>query len=109
MVNTELITISHVLLLRNLHLLTNLIPKITLFFKRLYYLFLERGEGREKEREININVWLPLMHPLLGTWPAAQACALNGNRSSDRLVRRPALSPLSHTSQGSDHLDVLSS
>ena len=25
------------------------------------YLFLERGEGREKERERNINGWLPLM------------------------------------------------
>ena len=24
------------------------------------YLFLERREGREKERERNINVWLPL-------------------------------------------------
>ena len=32
-------------------------------------LFLERGEGRRKERERNINVWLPLKHPLLGTWP----------------------------------------
>ena len=27
------------------------------------YLFLDRGEGREKEREININVWLPLACP----------------------------------------------
>ena len=33
-------------------------------------LFLDRGKGREKERERNINVWLPLMHTLLGTWPA---------------------------------------
>ena len=33
------------------------------FFKDLFtYLFLEREEGREKERERNINVWLPLMH-----------------------------------------------
>ena len=29
------------------------------------YLFLERGEGREKEREGNINQ-LPLAHPQLG-------------------------------------------
>ena len=28
------------------------------------------------------------------------ACALTGNRTSDLLVRRPALTPLSHTSQG---------
>ena len=46
------------------------------FFKVFIYLFLERGEGREKERERNISVWLPLMHPLLGTWPVTQACAL---------------------------------
>ena len=25
-------------------------------------------------------MWLPLTHPLLGTWPATQAGALNGNR-----------------------------
>ena len=37
------------------------------FLKILFiYLFLEGGEGREKERERNINVWLPLAHPLLG-------------------------------------------
>ena len=50
------------------------------FFKDFIYLFLERGEGREKERERNINVWLPLMHPQLGTWPTTQACSLTGNR-----------------------------
>ena len=49
-----------------------------------------------------MNVWLPLERPLLGTWPATQACVLMGNRSSDPLVRRPAaLNPLSHSSQGS--------
>ena len=30
----------------------------------------------EYEKERNINVWLPLMLPLLGTWPITQACAL---------------------------------
>ena len=39
------------------------------FFKDFIYLFLERGEWKEKKREGNINVWLPLMHPTLGTWP----------------------------------------
>ena len=43
------------------------------------YLFLDRGGGREKERERNIDVWSPLTHPLLGTCPASQACALTGN------------------------------
>ena len=69
-------------------------------FLKIFYLFIfrERG-GREKERERNINVWLPLEHSQLGTWPATQACALTGNRTCDPLVHRPALSPLSHTSQ----------
>ena len=67
------------------------------FLKYFIYLFLERGEGREKERERNINVWLPLAHPLLRT----QACALTENRTGDPLVCSLALNPLSHTSQGS--------
>ena len=57
--------------------------------------FLERREGRER----NINVWLPLMHPLLGTWPTTQAWALTGNQTIDPLVSRPALNLLGHTSQ----------
>ena len=67
------------------------------------YLFLERG-GREGERERNINVWLPLTHPLPGTWPITQACALTGKQTSNPLVHRLALNPLSHTSQGSKKL-----
>ena len=62
----------------------------------IFYLFL----GREKERERNINMWLSLEHPLLGTWPATQACTLTGNQISNPLVHGPALSPLSYTSQG---------
>ena len=74
------------------------------FLKRDFiYLFLETGEGREKERERNISVWLPLMCPTTGDlaqWLATQECALTGNRTSDPLVHRLVLSPLSHTSQG---------
>ena len=70
------------------------------FFKDLICLFVERREGREKERERNINVWLPLEHPLLGNWPATQACVLTGNQNGKSLVHRPALIPLSHTNQG---------
>ena len=33
------------------------------YFMIFIFLFLERLEGREKERERNINVWLPLMSP----------------------------------------------
>ena len=29
-------------------------------FLKIFYLILDRGEGREKERERNINGWLPL-------------------------------------------------
>ena len=49
--------------------------ELTLF---ILFLFLERGKGGRK-RKRNINVWLPLMRPLLGTWPATQAHALTGN------------------------------
>ena len=70
------------------------------FLKIFINLFLERGEGREKERERNISVWLPLTYPLLGTWPATQACALTGHQTGDPLIHGPALNPLSHTSQG---------
>ena len=66
------------------------------FFLKILFIFRQRG--REGEREGNINVWLPLTCPLLGTWPATQACALNGNRTCDPLVCRPTLNPLSHTS-----------
>ena len=62
-------------------------------FERCYlflYLFLDRGEGREKE-ERNIHVWLLLTCPLLGTWPATQACGLTGNQISDPLIHRLAL------------------
>ena len=63
------------------------------------YLLLDRGEGKEEEREGNINVWLPLTLPLLGTRPATQACALTRNQTGNTLVHRPAFNPLSHTSQ----------
>ena len=54
---------------------TSIMLSYSFFFKDFIYLFLERGEGRER----SINVWLPLMHLPPGTWPAKQARALNGN------------------------------
>ena len=83
---------------RNEHLLTSmlslcffpmflLIPFFLLFFKGFIYLFLERGEGREKERERNICVWLPLTWPPLGSWPTTQACALTGSWAGNPLIR----------------------
>ena len=69
-------------------------------FKDFTYLFLERGERREKEKERNIN-WWPLTRPLLGTWPATQARALTGNEPVTLRVAGWQLHPLSHPSQGS--------
>ena len=44
--------------------------KISIFFKKdLIYLFLERGRGKEKEMQRNINVWLPLVCPNWGPGP----------------------------------------
>ena len=54
------------------------------FFLKILFYF--RGEGREKERERNINVWFLSLGPPLGTWPEIQACALTGNRTSDPLA-----------------------
>ena len=73
-------------------------------FSKDFIYFLERGEGRDKERETlmcerNIDR-LPLTCPQLGTWPAAQACALTGNWTVDLFVCRGVLNPLSHNSQG---------
>ena len=79
-------------------------PEIILFYF-FQILFLERGEGGRKrgrqtslyKRHINC---LPLARPCLGTWLAAQACVLTGNRTSDLLVYKLMLNPLGHTSQG---------
>ena len=72
------------------------------FFKIFFILLLDSREGREKERERDINVWLPLMLPLLGTWSKTQTCVLTGNQTGDPLVHRLGLNPLSYMSQGLD-------
>ena len=70
------------------------------FFKDFIYLFLERGEGREKERERNISVWLPL------TWPPTRNLAYNPGMCPDwesnlrPFGLQPTLNPLSYTGQG---------
>ena len=69
------------------------------FFFKDFILFLERGEGREKERERNVK-WLPLTCPQLGTWPATQACALTGKGIGDLSVCKLMLNLPSYTSQG---------
>ena len=79
---------------------------LSFFFKNIVFIYFQRegNRGRRRGRETsmcerNINQ-LPLTHPQLGTWPTTQTCALTRNRTSDLSVGRPALNPLSHTSQG---------
>ena len=66
------------------------------YFLRFYYFYLLEREGKEKERERNIIVWLSLASPQLETWPATQERALTGNQTSDPLVHRAELNPLSY-------------
>ena len=42
-----------------------LAPPYSILFKKDFYLFLERREGRKRER--STKVWMPLMHPPLRT------------------------------------------
>ena len=72
---------------------------VCFFLKRFYLFTLEKGGKREKERKRNMDVWLPLTAPTRDL-ACNPACARIGNRTSDPLVHRPALNPVSHTSQG---------
>ena len=51
---------------------------LCLLFKR-FYILIFREKEREGEGGGNINVWLPLACPLLGTWPTTQAYAQTRN------------------------------
>ena len=79
---------------------------ILLFFKDfMCFTFREVGWGWEREGEKHVKDtsfgWLSHA-PYWRSWPATQACALTGNRTSDLLIHRLVLKPLSHTSQGYD-------
>ena len=85
-------TSEHVVLLSLLWVFFSVLTFFKILNLNFFFIF------REREREGgNINVWLPLARPLLGTWPTTQACALTRNHTSDPLVPRLALSPLRHT------------
>ena len=59
--------------------LNNIKCVIILFFKRFYLFTFREGKGGRKRGRKNIIVWLPVAPraPLLRTWPATQACALD--------------------------------
>ena len=87
--------------LRFLTLATKWIQMARAFFFFFFnYLFiLDIGEGGRKRGKHQCVV-ASHAPPTGGTWPATQACALPGDRTSDPLVCSLALNPLSHTSQG---------
>ena len=64
---------------------------LTIFFFKFLYLFLERGEGRGRETSMSGCL---SRNTSMGPGPQPR------HRISDPLVHRPALSPLSHISQG---------
>ena len=47
-----------------------------------------------------MNVWLPLMCPLLGTWTTTQTCVLDWESNRRPFDLQAGTQPLSHTSQG---------
>ena len=75
---------------------------LTSFFKKILFVYFQR----EGKRGSNINVQLPLAHPQPGTWPTTRACALTGSWTSNPLVSKLALNPLSHTSQGTFNIPM---
>ena len=91
---------------------------LLLFLKEFIHVFLEREEGREKERERNIDVRENHRNFTSRTPPAGDLARNSGMRpdqesNSDLTVCGPMPSPLSHTSRGlitgfeSFHRDVL--
>ena len=70
-----------------------------IFKKDFIYLFLERRERKETGKDTQ-RIGCLSCAPPTGDLPVTQACALTGNRTSNPLVLRLVLSPLSQTSQG---------
>ena len=70
-----------------------------IFYRGIFFLnlFLDRGEGKEK----HINVLLLFVHPYWTPGLQPRHVPWLGIEPVTLMVRRPALNPLSHTSQGS--------
>ena len=65
-----------------------------------FYLFIFRERGREGEKERNINVWLPLMWPPLGTWRSNPSMCPDWESNRQPFGLQPALNPLTYARQG---------
>ena len=95
-----LLTFPNILVCQKLHLLATqerYLPSERPLKNKILFIFLERGREGEKER----SMCGCLSHiPHRGPSPTTQACAPTGNLIGNFLVHRPALNPLSHTSQG---------
>ena len=79
------------------------------FWKDFIYLFLDGGKWRERGKETSMRErntdWLLLVWAWLETSPATQAHALSWNGTGNLSLCGMAPSQLSHTSQGSLHLN----
>ena len=65
-----------------------------------FYLLVFRKRGREGKREGEKHHCVVAVHAPPARDLACNPGALTGNWTSDPLIHRPALNPLSHTNQG---------
>ena len=72
------------------------------FFKKILFIFRERGREGEREGEKHQCVVASCTPPNQGPGPRTQACALTGNQTNNLSVCRLVLNPLSHNSQSSN-------
>ena len=77
---------------------------MSIFFLDLFIYFREEGREKEKERNIDVRVkhrsFAFPTHPGMGTKPATQARALTGNRTCDLSLCRMMPNQPSHTGRG---------
>ena len=66
------------------------------FLKDFIFLQRDRKGGRKRRKHPCV---VASCKPQLGTQPATQACALTGNQTSNPLICRLVLNPLSHTNR----------
>ena len=71
------------------------------FFQGFIFLFLERGEERQRNIDVQEKHWsIVLYMPQPGTKIAMQTCGLTGNQTCDLSFCRTMPKQLSHTCQG---------